>query len=547
MSESSITSAAHLPSQTNAEPLREVLSKLLQNADKLSAAEKQLATTIRDLGLTASSPAQFNDTSVQRNIAATAQSFERATGQPLDLSPAARAEVAKYTAPQNTVGSKPDEPVKPTATTQTTPDPIRDVLTKLVSSIDQLPDTAKNLGVKIRELDNEARDPIRFNQKSVQHEIAYAAEDFEKATGRQLELSGSQRGQVTKLASSAPGLENDHMLALLRSTPQIDSSALVDQIRRYAGELGQKTNQNTAEAQSRIDQLESRVRTAPRTAEAGTEARTSGNPKGDDATANASGKPAPGGASSDQQGPQTGIAQRASSNGANGNQLPPVQTAVLRGGILDTLTSAIRGDGQPNNAPWTPQATPFGSHLRAFSDKVAGRDQDSVISRVEKSATIALDALNGFQNTEGAAVMNRIRAAARVEPGGMTDVLSEMREGGKFGDLRKAFNAALNDDKGFSQAYDRAASALARYGEGREKVEQIIAKRPDAANLTAKFEQLDGQIGERASSTPSRNEGKNMLEDIGKNIAEIIQKATDAIRNAFTRNPTAGPSASPTP
>ena len=141
--------------------------------------------------------------------------------------------------------------------------------------------------------------------------------------------------------------------------------------------------------------------------------------------------------------------------------------------------------------------------------------------------------------------MNRIQSAARAEPGGMASVLSEMREGGRFSDLRRAFNTALNDDKGFAQAYDKAAAALARYGEGRQLVEQIIAKRPDAANLTAKFEQLDSQIGERASSTPSRNEGKNMLDDISKTIAEIIQSATEKVRAMFSRTPSAGASPAP--
>jgi hypothetical protein len=86
---------------------------------------------------------------------------------------------------------------------------------------------------------------------------------------------------------------------------------------------------------------------------------------------------------------------------------------------------------------------------------------------------------------------------------------------------------------------------LVRYGQGREQVEQIIAKRPDAANLAAKFEQLDGQIGERASSTPSRNEGKNMLDDISKTIAEVIQNAAEKVRAMFTRTP--GASAGPAP
>ena len=40
--------------------------------------------------------------------------------------------------------------------------------------------------------------------------------------------------------------------------------------------------------------------------------------------------------------------------------------------------------------------------------------------------------------------MSRIREAARNNPGGMEGVLSEMRPGGRFADLRTQFNAPSN-------------------------------------------------------------------------------------------------------
>jgi hypothetical protein len=48
--------------------------------------------------------------------------------------------------------------------------------------------------------------------------------------------------------------------------------------------------------------------------------------------------------------------------------------------------------------------------------------------------------------------------------------------------------------------YDKAAAALARYGQHRVGIEEVIARRPDAANLSAKFEQMDAQIGEAAAT-----------------------------------------------
>lgn len=538
-----------LPASKSDEPMREVLRRLLEGANQLSESDKQLGVKIRDFGVTANDVSHLNQTPVQIAIASAAQEFERATGRQLDLSAAQRAEVTRLAAtasPADTASTpKNDGAAKPGAATQSPPDPIRDVLTRLVASLDQLPESAKALGVKIRELDKDSSDPVSFNQKSVQHEVAYAAQDFEKATGRQLDLAPTQRAEVTRLAGSAPGLENDRMIALLRSTAQIADSGVVREIRRNASEIGQRNNQSTSDTQSRIDVLENRVRQAPRTAELTNEVRAGdGAPRAEQTSASTSSTNTSSGGRADQR-QQNDPDPRGIRNGASSQEPPAVQTAVLRGGVLDTLAAALRGNGQPNNAPWDPQATPFGDRLTAFQARVDARDQDRVIGRVENSARAAIEALDGFRNTEGAIVMNRIQTAARAEPGGMASVLSEMREGGRFSDLRQAFNTALNDDKGFAQAYDKAAAALARYGQGREQVEQIIAKRPDAANLTAKFEQLDSQIGERAGNSPSRNEGKNMLDDISKTIAEIIQSATDKVRAMFSRTPTA--SAGPAP
>jgi hypothetical protein len=516
--------------------MREVLTKLLESANHLPEADKHLSGRIRDLGLMAKDPLQFNDTSLQHQIAATVVDYEKVTGKALDLSAAQRTEVTKFTAPNG---------AQDVSAAHAPSELIRDVLAKLGASIDQLPASAKALRMKIQELVKDALEPVRFNQRQVQHEVAYAAQDFEKATGRQLDLTPAQRSEITRFAGSAPGLENERMIALLHTTSKIDDHNVVQEIRRFAAAVGQQSNQNTAVILSRTENYENRVRQATRVADPSNDARAGNGGPGDEApNAGTSSAKTSNGGRADQR-PQDDPQRRSAANGPSRQEPPPVQTAVLRGGFLDTLTAALRGNGNIENAPWTPQATPFSDRLRAYEATVAGRDQDSVIGRVEKSARAAVDALDGFRNTEGAAVMNRIQSAARAEPGGMASVLSEMREGGRFSDLRQAFNTALNDDKGFTQAYDKAAAALARYGQGRQLVEEIIAKRPDAANLTAKFEQLDGQIGERASSTPSRNDGKNMLDDISKTIAEIIQSATEKVRAMFSRTPSAGASPSP--
>jgi hypothetical protein len=205
---------------------------------------------------------------------------------------------------------------------------------------------------------------------------------------------------------------------------------------------------------------------------------------------------------------------------------------------MDGVLRAMRPSGPGNTQQWEAGAQPFGQRLAAFRER--DRD-DQTLRRVENSGRAALDAMEGFRNGEGAAVLNRIREAARSDPGGMTGVLSEMREGGKFAELRQQFNSALSDERGAATAYDMAASALARYGEDRKAVEQVNAKRPDATNLSAKFETMDKEIGSAASEIPSRRDGKTMLDDLSKQVAEMLQRAVDSVKSMF-RSASAGAS-----
>ena len=82
----------------------------------------------------------------------------------------------------------------------------------------------------------------------------------------------------------------------------------------------------------------------------------------------------------------------------------------------------------------------------------------------------------------------KIRDAANAN-GGVEHVLSEMRPGGAFEDLRKEFNVALSHDEGFAAAYEKAAGALSSYTETRAGM--ISAPRPRADVNLARLETLD--------------------------------------------------------
>jgi hypothetical protein len=220
--------------------------------------------------------------------------------------------------------------------------------------------------------------------------------------------------------------------------------------------------------------------------------------------------------------------------------MPGVSTNALQDGMF----RALRSRGPFDTPPWEAGAQPFAERLTAFEAQLKQGKEDITMRGAERSGRAAMEAMEGFRAGEGAVIMNRIREAARSDPNGMVGVLSGMKDGGKFADLRQQFNNALADEKGVTVAYDKAASALARYGEDRKAVEQIIARRPDAANLSAKFEAIDKEIGQAAGQLPSRRDGKTMLEDLSKQVAELLQKAVDNLKNLFHRNPTASASAS---
>ncbi len=434
-------------------------------------------------------------------------------------------------APVSPPGSQASDPQKAERPTDPAQLVMREVADKLREVAASLTGTDRALAQQVNHLALQASDQVRLNQRSFQHDLAYAVQDVEKARGSQLTLSDQARAEVMKLAASAPGLENNRMQALLRSTAAVDDRGLVRDIRRAAADLGQQADQDTAFTRERIENLENRVRLGDRAAPAPDQPQTAG-PTGNTTTGR---EPA---ADRPEQPNRVGLLGRPD-QGIRPSQQPPVVVQTgFTGAVMDGVLRAMRPSGSGNTPPWEPGAQPFGQRLTAFRER--GHD-DETLRGAENSGRAALGAMEGFRNGEGAAVLNRIREAAKSDPGGMASVLSEMREGGKFADLRQQFNAALSDERGAAAAYDRAAGALARYGEDRKAVEQVIARRPDAANLSAKFETMDKEIGSAASEIPSRRDGKTMLDDLSKQVAEMLQRAVDSMKHLF-RGPSAGPS-----
>ena len=443
-----------------------------------------------------------------------------------------KADAAKPTQPTTDTASSPraegakTEAPDPAARQQDTPnargterDPIRDLLVTLGSTVQPVADidrmTARNLQIVL----GQGIDPAVHADPGFRHQVAYAVQDVEKLLRERLPMSGELRTEMTEKAGSASGLENERMLALMRATGNIDDHSLVRDIRLAATNLGRQADQNTPANLSGIENFENRVRLGQRPDEPhGAAPATPSAGAKDDAAERAAGQrsPPPQFPSQDQQ---------------------PSNVTINRS-VLDVLLSGLRGaaDGIRNEVspPWEPPHTPMRDRLAAFEARLENERNERLVGNAERNGQAALDALRGLQANESSGVLERIREAGRNNPGGLEGVLSEMRPGGRFADLRTEFNDALVRDRGFAAAYDRAAGALAQYGQDRTTVDLILTKAPDT-KLADTFESLDAKIGEAASLIPSKKDGNSMLDDLTKQIGELFQRAVDSVRSVFSR------------
>ena len=175
------------------------------------------------------------------------------------------------TPPAQPATPKPDDASSAAANNEPKMQPIHEIMERLQRGLSDIRDVDQGLAQTVDNLLRQGADPLRVNQRSFQHEVAYALQDVERSRVGTISMSPEARAEATRLAGSAAGLENDRMLALMRATPGIDDRAVVRDIRRAAAEIGQQADQSTAPIRSQIDVLENRVRLAQRPAEAGPE------------------------------------------------------------------------------------------------------------------------------------------------------------------------------------------------------------------------------------------------------------------------------------
>ena len=430
-------------------------------------------------------------------------------------------------------------------------DPIHDLVTRLNRDATQLATKDPELSRSIRQLAEAADRPGRSDDPNFRTRAAYALQDMERLGGPISTVPTALREEMTRLAATAPGLQNDRLQDLVRSTKSLDDMQLVRDIRRTASEVAfQGGDQSSKLVVDRVEALENRARLgsgpsvgpAERNQSQATPAAlgpASRSPAADEATPEPPGRKsarqAPQSdsqASAAQPSPQAGAERSVSGQGPSALAL--ALGALARHAVKEV--SDVRG-----------QATSVVDRIARHGDSQQQQRDAATIQGAERSQRAALDALQAFQKGAGSNILTKIQDAAKSEPGGLQGVLSEMREGGRFSSLRSQFNADLALERGMSAAYDKVASSLQQYSGDRIAVEAIGARRGTGQALEARFEKMDAEIGKATAAIPSRGDGKNVLEDLGDKMREVLDRAVQAVKSAFTPGPRAASSPSPSP
>lgn len=425
--------------------------------------------------------------------------------------------------------------------------PLRDVVDRMDRAREHIGKVDPQLSDTIKVLAERADRPGIMENPVYRGRVAYALLDLEKLAGPVSNMPEPLRQEMTQLGTSVRGLQNERLQDLMRKTAEIPDSGLVRDIRIVATDTAGRSSQDTSAIRERVEVLENKARlntaspapsvkeTSPvqpvtiEPADPSTQKRVQSN----DSTL----RPL----ISEKPNEQPAVL------GANTTQLTQPAGQVRVPGLAASILSALHRPEQQRSASLDPTPTPMAERVTRFEQNLKEGKEERAFRGAEQSGRAAVDAMQAFASGPGANVMSRIRDAAKSDPSGMAGVMSEMRPGGIYAELRTQFDGAMVKEKGFAAAYDKASAAAGQYGKDRSAVDAIMAQRPDVDALTSRFQKLDAQIGEAAGSTPGRKEGKSALEELAEKAAEVIAKAVDKVRAAFSNSPRSSNSPSPSP
>jgi hypothetical protein len=159
------------------------------------------------------------------------------------------------------------------------------------------------------------------------------------------------------------------------------------------------------------------------------------------------------------------------------------------------------------------------------------RRDEAVFDTVKAAGKNTLQSLKALEdNKDMTLILTRINSAAKQV--GMAAVIEEMRLGGKYADLRKQFNVALDENTHIRNAYENANNNLNAYADQRAEIREILKARPQARK---DFEDLDQDIAKGFLGLPGKEAGKSALDEAADKVKEVLESAVNAVRNAFGR------------
>lgn len=427
----------------------------------------------------------------------------------------------------------------------------KDLLAKLdqVSGLVGQSDPA--LAKTINALVQAGQKPGQLDDQVFRTRLAYAVQDVERHSGP-ISLTGPLRDEMTKLAGSYPGLQHDRVQDLLRNTGAIEDRGLIRDIRKLAADTaGLGPAQQTAAVDNRADALDSRLRLdrgAPASAQGGLEQRDQLR-----ASPGSGQQPAPSSGAA-ATGPQAAaFTGAAASTAAPPGGAQQAQRVTSGPSVFDRLLSAVSGADDKLNSmareAWDRAPTPMGPRHSDFREAMQVHRDEKVLKAAEVAGSAALEAMRAFANGPGHSVMARIQEAAKSDPEGLKGVLSEMRAGGRYEGLRQQLQGEQALTKGFAEGFERAAAAVGAYGRQRGAADEVGSRRGEMDQVASRFQQLDHDVGQRASALPGPKEGKSMIDELGEKVKEVVIKAIDAVKAMFSSfaGKNASAAASPSP
>jgi len=244
------------------------------------------------------------------------------------------------------------------------------------------------------------------------------------------------------------------------------------------------------------------------------------------------------------------------SSGQAATQPQPQNRAIAAfGSAMAQIYAALRPPQPATPPPWEQVPQPLGNRLEAFERRSAQNAITTQTQAAQLAGEHAQATLAKLGAGPGGAILNQIKETAQNEPGGMPAVVAEMAPGGRFADLRTAFNAALVQERAFASAYDRAVSGISAYGDARLKLNDLHgARQMDVSAVDSQFEGMDKAVGQASEALPGRKDGKSVQDEIAEKAQKIAEFLKDMVRRignavrpaqAPTEMPAPTPAASP--